>query len=192
MKTKLSRIFAPPAEEKIALNPSTLVSDLDSIKTNLHEVYNLKQKRFGNTLVHVLWREIDLEEAWPSSQEFLQETYKELCQIALQLNVTLKQPELIGSFRKAIALFIQQTNCIIEQVQSDPAPRFFNRDELMNIDAGIFKIQHSITRLNKHILTEFDFTPIPKNPARRPQQVSSHPQSTEEYLISSALSSAAG
>lgn len=185
MKTKLSGIFSPPTEPKVAMNPSTLFADLESIKANLYEIYNLKRKRIGGTLVHFLWRKVDLEESWPSSQEFFMTTFQELNQIALHLNISLNLPESTGSFRKMIELFIQEINCIIEHVRSEQHPQLFENQELKIINNKIFMVQHTINCLHKYVLMEFSFTPLPMAPAQKKQL---YQQNAEEYLLSSALS----
>ena len=152
-----SKLKTKPAEKGTPLNTELLISYLSAVKINLNEIYNLKSKRVGNTLVLNIRKKVEIEDAWTTSGNLLFETYAIICRLSQRLSVPQEGLEATYNFRKTIEVFVQQIDRICTHLQMLPTPPRFVSGEIEIIDRKMLQIQQSINRLHKHVLVDFDF-----------------------------------
>lgn len=135
-----------------------LEEHLNSIKIHLLEVINFKEKKISLNPTHIYWKTIDIEEAWPTSQAVLVESYNLLNVISEELHehsVELGNPT---SLKKTLMAFVDQIDRILHHIDFARDTEHYSQKKLRAIDNEILTVQNAMNRVHKHVRIDFAYS----------------------------------
>lgn len=156
----LSRFFGKNKEVEVeaGVDLHLLEEHLGSIKVQLLEIRNFKEKKISRSPTHVYWKKIDIEEAWPSSKNLLIESYDLLNKISEELHehfVELGNP---AGLKETLDVFIAQIDRIVLHINAARDTEHYSLERLRAIDAEILTVQNAANRIHKHVRTDFTYS----------------------------------
>ncbi len=150
-------------EEPVGEVDARLIGEhFGSICNTLREI-----RAFEGRWVHPMpttrvFRRVNIEEAWPGCQEFIDWMFARLNEIAVEVEVEAVQYQADGGLAEAVDTFVETLNRAKFGLADAVGTGRYSLGELESIDQRLLALQHCANRLRKFVTEDFKYTPLPK------------------------------
>jgi hypothetical protein len=158
MKKLAARLFSRTEQAPSDVDQMLLEAHFSSIKVSLLQIRNFTKKKIARTPTYIHWKEIDIEMAWPSSKEFLFETYDIFCGISTALHEGYDDLGTNYSFKQTLDVTVTQVDRIAGHIYILLETGCLSTPQLEMINPQILRVQQAVNRLHKYIMSDFDYS----------------------------------